>query len=251
MVWAAASLALVAFALPLVGLGARVPWGRAIATLDDPVARDALLLSMVVSFSAVAIGLVLGVPLGWMLARVRSRAVGVVARAVVLIPVLLPPVVGGVALMAALGRAGLVGGALERVGIVLPFTTAGTIVAVSFVSVPLLVLAAEAGFRGVDPRLEAAASTLGARPWTVLRRVTLAGAAPAIAAGAVLTWARALGEFGASITFAGNLRGRTQTLPLAVYELLGADPDGALAVSALLVVVAIVLLVLLRGGVRR
>jgi molybdate transport system permease protein len=157
----------------------------------------------------------------------------------VILPLVLPPVVGGVGLLAALGRRGLAGPALELLGVRLPFSTAGAAVAAAFVAFPILVLAVEAGLRQIDPRLEQAAATLGAGPWTVLGRVTLPLLRPQIVAGCLLAWARALGEFGATITFAGNLRGRTQTLTLLVYEKLQVDPEGAMLIAILLVLLSV------------
>ncbi|HEY6566543.1 MAG TPA: molybdate ABC transporter permease subunit, partial [Actinomycetota bacterium] len=191
----------------------------------------------------------LGVPLAWILARSNMPGRSIL-RAVVVLPVVLPPVVGGIGLLQALGREGVVGRWLyESVGIQLTFTIWGAIVATTFVSMPLVVLATEAGLRSLDPRYERAAATLGASSWYTMRRVTLPMLAPAVAAGAVLCWARALGEFGATITFAGNLAGRTQTLPLAVYEARQTDPGGAIFLSLLLVVLSLVVLVAMRGRI--
>jgi molybdate transport system permease protein len=232
--------------LPVVALVIRAPWGRFIETLSGEGARTALRLSLEVSLAATVLSLLFGVPLAWVLARTRFRGRSVV-RAMVVLPVVLPPVVAGVGLLAALGRRGLVGGWLERVAdIQLTFTTWGAIAAATFVSMPLVILAAEAGFRATDVRYEQAAAVLGAKPWYALRHVVLPMAAPQIAAGAVLAWARALGEFGATITFAGNLEGRTQTVPLAVFQRLQTDPEGAIALSLVLVAVCIVVLVALR-----
>jgi molybdate transport system permease protein len=159
----------------------------------------------------------------------------------------LPPVVGGVALLLAFGRRGLLGQWLDRtLGVSLPFTTAGVVLAEAFVAMPFLVLAAEAGFRSADLRLEEAARTLGARRLTVFRRVTVPAVRPSLVAGAVLCWARALGEFGATITFAGNFPGRTQTTPLKVYLLLESNPEAAVALSLLLLAVSLTVLVALR-----
>jgi len=192
---------------------------------------------------------VFGVPLAWILARgtFRGRAI---LRALVILPLVLPPVVAGVGLLQALGRRGIVGGWLERIaGIQLTFTTAGAVVAATFVSIPLVVLSVEAGFRSVDPRFERAAAVLGAKPGYTLRRVILPMVAPQLVAGAVLAWARALGEFGATITFAGNLEGRTQTLPLAVFQTLQTDQEGAIALSLVLVILSICVLVALRNRI--
>lgn len=196
--------------------------------------------------AATAFSFVVGVPLAWLLARAPFRGRGLV-RARVTLPVVLPPVVGGVALLLAFGRRGLVGKYLyEWTGLSLPFTTAGVIVAETFVAMPFLVVTVEGALRGMDRRLEDAAATLGASRLLVLPRVTLPAIAPSLVAGAVLTWARALGEFGATITFAGNFPGRTQTMPLAVYVALETDLDGAIALSLVLLVVSVAVLVLLR-----
>jgi molybdate transport system permease protein len=233
-------------ALPLLGLLGQAPWGDAWATLTSPVATAALRVSLLVSVSATAIAFVLGFPLAWVLARTSFPGRSVV-RAIVVLPLVLPPVVAGVGLLAALGRRGFAGRALETVGVSLPFTTAAAILAAAFVSFPLLVLAVEAGIRSLDPRLERAALAMGASPWYVLRRVTFPLLLPQLAAGLVLAWARALGEFGATITFAGNLRGVTQTLPLAVFEEGQTDPRAAIVVSLLLVAMSLAVLVALRG----
>jgi molybdate transport system permease protein len=235
--------------LPAIALAVRAPWGRLLEILSGPGARIALRLSLEVSLAATASALVLGVPIAWVLARGEFRGRTLV-RALVISPIILPPVVAGVGLLMALGRRGLVGSWLDRVlGVQLTFSTAGAIVAATFVSMPLVVLAAEAGFRGLDPRYEQAAAVLGAKPGYALRRVVLPMAAPQLAAGAVLAWARALGEFGATITFAGNLQGRTQTVPLAVFQLSQTDQKGAIALSLVLVVLSIGVLVALRGRI--
>ena len=244
LVLAGAGVALVA--LPLVGLLIRAPWSEAARTLRSETAVVALRLSLVVSVSATLLAAVLGVPLAWILARASFPGRAVV-RAVVILPLVLPPVVGGVGLLAALGRRGLLGGVLGRLGIHLPFTTAGAVVAAAFVSFPLLVLAVEGGLQGLDGRLEQAAATMGASRSYVWRRVTLPLIAPQIRAGLVLAWARGLGEFGATIMFAGNLRGTTQTLPLAVFERAQTDPGGAIVLSLVLVGLSLGVLVGLRG----
>ena len=232
--------------LPVAVLVARAPWGRFGDVLAGEGAQMALRLSLEVSLAATALSVLFGVPLAWVLARREFRGRSVL-RAMVVLPIVLPPVVAGVGLLEALGRRGMVGGWLDRTfGIQVTFTTTGAIVAATFVSMPLVVLAAEAGFRGLDRRFEQAAGVLGASPGYTLRRVVLPMTAPQLAAGAVLAWARALGEFGATITFAGNLQGRTQTVPLAVYQQLQTDRDGAVALSLVLVVVSIAVLVALR-----
>jgi molybdate transport system permease protein len=232
--------------LPLVGLLQRTPWTRMGTLLLAPDVGTALRLSLECSVAAVALSLLLGVPLAWMLARVHFPGRPLV-RALVTLPMVLPPVVGGVALLLAFGRRGFVGEALERLtGLTLPFTTAGAVLAEAFVAMPFLVVAVEAGLRQVDRRYEEAAATLGAGPWTRFWRVTLPLVAPSLGAGAALCWARALGEFGATITFAGNFPGKTQTMPLAVYIALETNPDGAVALSVILLVVSLVVLVGLR-----
>ena len=208
--------------------------------------RTALRLSLEASLAAVALCLLFGLPLAWVLARLEFPGRRLL-RALTILPMVLPPVVGGIALINAFGRRGLVGQYLERwFHIVLPFTTKGAIVAEAFVAMPFLVITAEAAFRSLDRAYEDAARTLGANRWTVFRRVTLPLAGPALAAGTVLCWARALGEFGATITFAGSFPGRTETMPIAVYYALENDPDAAIALSLVLLVVSITVLVSLR-----
>jgi molybdate transport system permease protein len=234
------------FALPLAGLLWRAPWSSAWDELSSQPAKDALRLSLVTSLCATAVALVLGVPLAWVQARVDYPGKRFV-RALTTLPMVLPPVVGGVALLLALGRRGIVGSQLDRAGVHLPFTTAGAVIAEAFVAMPFLVLTLEAAFHSADQRLEDAARTLGAGRFTVFRRVTLPLVAPSLVAGTVLCWARALGEFGATITFAGNLQGSTQTLPLFVFvKLQGSDPDSAIVLSLLLLAVSLAVLVGLR-----
>jgi molybdate transport system permease protein len=234
------------FVLPLVALLQRTPWSSLFDELGTSSARTALRLSLVCSISATAIALVLGVPLAWVLARVDFAGRRLV-RALVLLPMVLPPVVGGVALLLAFGRRGFAGQWLDQwFGIRLPFTTAGAIVAETFVAMPFLVITVEAALRGMDRRYEDAAATLGAGRLAVFRRVTLPLIWPSLIAGTALCWARALGEFGATITFAGNLEGKTQTMPLAVYLALQDQPETAIALSVVLLVVALTVLVTLR-----
>ncbi len=233
-------------AVPLLGLLLRTPWARLPELLSSPIALEALRLSLVCSLGATALAIVMGVPLAWVLARSRISGKTFV-RALVTLPLVLPPVVGGVALLLAFGRRGVVGQYLyDWFGIQLPFSTAGVIIAEAFVARPFLVITLEGAIRSADPRFDEAAATLGAGRWTVLRRVTLPLIAPALIAGTVLAWARALGEFGATITFAGNLPGVTQTLPLAVYAALDTDRDAAIALSLVLLVASLAVLLLLR-----
>lgn len=239
-------LGVAVFALPIAGLLGRTPWTDLPRLMAGEVVTDALRLSVLTSLAATAISAVLGVPLAWLLARVDFPGHSLV-RGLVTLPLVLPPVVGGAALLFALGRRGLFGAPLyETTGLVLPFSVWGVVLANTFVAMPFLVITVEGGLRNLDQRFEGAAATLGARRWTVLRRVTLPMIAPALAAGLVLTWARALGEFGATITFAGNLQGRTQTLPLAVFVALETDRDTAIAISLVMVAVSLVVLVALR-----
>src|SRR5215475_11159467 len=233
--------------VPLIGLIIRAPWGTLGARLTEPDSLAALRLSIVTATITTAVCLVTGVPVAFVLAR--SRFVGQrLVRALVTLPLVLPPVVGGVALFAAFGRRGIIGIWLDRwFGIELPFTTTAVVMAQAFVALPFLIIAVEGALRGADTRFEEAAATLGASRWTTFRRVTLPLVAPGVAAGSVLCWARALGEFGATITFAGNLPGTTQTMPLEVYLLLQTDPDGATLLSLILVAVSIIVLVSLRG----
>lgn len=232
--------------LPLVALLVRAPWSTLPAELARPEVIAALRLSLLCSFAATALCLPLGIPLGWMLATSRSPGARVL-RAIVTLPMVLPPVVAGVALLLAFGRRGLVGAPLlETFGISIPFSAVAVVLAEAFVALPFLVIAVEAGVRQLDPRYEEAAAVLGARPWRRLATVTLPLLAPSLAAGATLCWARALGEFGATITFAGNLPGVTQTLPLAVYLALETRPDGAIALSLLLLAVSVLVLAVLR-----
>ena len=243
-----AIIAVAVLALPLVGLLQRTPWSTLGTRLGETATLEALRVSVVVSLLAAAVSMVLGLPLAWVLARLTFRGRALV-RAIVLLPMVLPPVVGGIALFFALGRKGLVGRALQDwFGVdTLIGTTAGAVIAAAFVSMPFFVITAEAGLRQLDPRLESAASTLGAGRWTVLRRITLPLLAPSLAAGATLSWARALGEFGATITFAGNHPGRTRTLPLAIAQANEAgQPEAAIAMSVLLIGVSLVILIGLR-----
>lgn len=243
-----AGVALLFFVLPLVGLISRISPGQLVAQLGSPVVRMALGLSLEVSMIALVLSLVLGLPLAYVLARVEFPGRRL-ARGLVTLPMVLPPVVGGMALMAAFGRRGLLGEWLAGVGVELPFTMAGTVMAVTFVSLPFLVTTLEAGIAGVDRRLEQAAATLGASRWRIFRTVTLPAIRPALAAGMALCWARGLGEFGATITFAGNRAGRTQTMPLAIYEAINVDMEAAITLGLVLLAVSLILLVGLRGHI--
>ncbi|MGK8490087.1 molybdate ABC transporter permease subunit [Nocardia asiatica] len=241
------AVAALAFLLvPLLGLLWRAPWRTLPERLAAAEVGEALRLSLLCASLATVICLVFGIPLAWLLARGEVPGSGVI-RALVTVPLVLPPVVGGVALLLVLGRRGLVGRYLyEWFGVALPFTTAGVVIAEAFVAMPFLVIAVEGALRAADPRFEEAAATLGASRWLTFRRVTVPSVLPGIVAGAVLCWARALGEFGATITFAGNFPGRTTTMPLAVYLALETDPDDAIVLSLVLLGVSVAVLVALR-----
>ncbi|MFB7169255.1 ABC transporter permease [Streptomyces sp. NPDC056254] len=233
--------------MPLIGILVRTPWGELVEHLGSPGVVQALKLSLVVSLWALGLSLLLGVPLAWLLARVDFRGKALV-RSLVLLPMVLPPTVGGVALLLGFGRRGLLGPWLEDVfGITLPFHTSGAVVAATFVAMPFLVISLEGALGGLRRSYEETAASLGASPVRVFATVTLPMVAPGLIAGAALTWARALGEFGATITFAGNLPGTTQTLPLQVYLLLQDQPEAATSVSLLLLAIAMAVLIALRG----
>src|SRR5262245_55571074 len=241
-----AALGLGFLVLPLVGLVIRAPWDTLLQRLSEPGVLTALRLSLQTATVATLVCIVVGVPLAWLLARVPFPGLRL-ARALVIVPLVLPPVVGGVALLLVFGRRGVVGAWLDRAfGFTLPFTTTGVVVAEAFVAMPFLVIAVEGALRGADTRYEEAAATLGARRWTTFTHVTLPLVAPGITAGAVLCWARALGEFGATITFAGDLPGVTQTMPLAVYLALETDMQAAIVLSLILLTVSVTILVALR-----
>ena len=239
------ALALALVLLPLSGLLARSPWQRLPHLLGSGPVRETLLLSLRCSLAAVLLSLLLGVPLAWLLARAPLPARRLV-RAVVTVPLVLPPVVGGIALLLAFGRNGLLGPVLVAAGATPAFTSYGVVLAETFVALPFLVLTVEGGIAGLDERHEQIAASLGARPLRVFLTVTLPLVAPAVAAGAALAWARALGEFGATITFAGSLPGTTQTVPLAAYALLQDDPPAAYALSLLLLAVSVLLVLAVR-----
>jgi len=241
-----AGLGLAFLVLPLAGLLIRAPWSTLPQRLTEPGVLTALRLSLQTATLATLLCLALGVPLAWLLARVEFPGRRLV-RALVTVPLVLPPVVGGIALLLVFGRKGILGVWLDQAfGITLPFTTTGVILAEAFVAMPFLIIAVEGALRGSDTRYEEAAATLGARRWTTFTHVTLPLVAPGIAAGAVLCWARALGEFGATITFAGNFPGRTQTMPLAVYLALETDLDSAIVLSLILLTVSVTILAALR-----
>ena len=243
---APAALAAAFLLLPLLALLIRAPWSNLAHLLAADDVVTPLRLSLETATLATVASLLLGVPLAWVLARMDFRGRGVL-RALVTVPLVLPPVVGGVALLLAFGRNGVVGRWLfDATGYSLPFSLTAVVVAETFVALPFLVLSVEGSLRGLDPRYDEAAATLGASRWYAFSRVTLPMVTPGVAAGAVLCWARALGEFGATITFAGNFPGTTQTMPLKVYVALQDDPEGAIALSLVLLVVSVAILALLR-----
>jgi molybdate transport system permease protein len=246
LLWLPATLALALVVLPIVGLVTRTNLADLPALVTSPSALAALELSLRTAAASTVLCLVLGGPLAVVLARSRMPGIRLL-RAIVLLPLVLPPVVGGLALLYLLGRNGFAGRFVDLVfGYRIPFTTVAVVIAQTFVAMPFLVVALEGALRTAGERYETVAATLGARPWTVFRRVTVPLLLPAVGSGLVLSFARALGEFGATITFAGSLQGVTRTLPLEVYTLGETDVDGAVALSLLLVVVAIVVIAVAR-----
>lgn len=241
-----AVVALAFLLLPLAALLVRAPWRTLPTALVSPEVLQALRLSLVCATLATLLCLVLGIPLAWLLARARFPGRSLV-RALVTVPLVLPPVVGGVALLLLLGRRGLLGQHLDAwFGLTIPFTTTAVVLAEAFVALPFLVIAVEGALRGADARYEDAAATLGASRFTVFRRVTLPMVAPGVVAGAVLCFARALGEFGATITFAGSFPGVTRTMPLSVYLALETEPEAAIVLSLVLLLVSVLVLATLR-----
>ena len=243
--WLPAALGLALIVLPVAGLFTRVDPIRLPALLTSPAALDALELSVWTGLISTALSLVLGGPLALVLARSGMRGMRVV-RGLVLLPLVLPPVVGGLALLYLLGRTAPLGQVLDVVGVRLPYTTAAVVLAQTFVAMPFLVVGLEGALRTAGARYERVAATLGAGPWLAFRRVTVPLLLPALGSSLVLTFARALGEFGATITFAGSLQGTTRTLPLAIYTTAQSDVDAAVAMSLLLVVVALLVIVVAR-----
>lgn len=241
------ALVAVAFlVLPFAGLLISAPWAEMGQRLRDPGVLSALWLSLVTATVATVVSVLFGVPLAWLLARTEFPGRRFI-RALVTVPLVIPPVVGGVALLIVLGRNGILGTHLDAwFGLTIPFTTAAVVMAQVFVAMPFLVISVEGSLRGADRRYEEAAATLGASRTTVFTRVTLPMVLPGIGAGAILCWARALGEFGATITFAGNFPGSTQTMPLAVYMAMQRDPEAAIVLSLVLLLVSLAVLVTLR-----
>jgi molybdate transport system permease protein len=237
----AAAVALAFLALPVIAMFTRVPPGTLVRLLSNGVVTDALVVSLKTTAIAEALILLFGTPLAYLLATRRFRGRALLVTLVEL-PLVLPPAVAGIGLFAALGRSGLLGSTLDAFGLQIPFTLTAVVLAITFVASPLYVRTGIAAFEAVDPNLVAASRTLGARPAKTFFRVALPLARGGLAAGAALAFARALGEFGATIMFAGSLRGVTQTLPLAIYDEFSLDFDTALAMGALLVVVSLALL---------
>ena len=225
--------------LPLVAMLTRVNWGEFIPLVTSESSLAALWLSLRTSIAATLLCIVFGIPMALVLARSRFPGQRLL-RSLVLLPLVLPPVVGGIALLYTFGRRGLLGTTLEFLGIDIAFSTTAVVMAQTFVALPFLVLSLEGALRTVGTRFEAIGATLGARPTTVLRRITLPLVLPALISGAVLSFARALGEFGATLTFAGSLQGTTRTLPLEIYLQREVDPDAAVALSLVLIVVAVI-----------
>lgn len=244
-----AGIALAFLVLPLVALVIRVPWGQIGQIVVGNGVVQSLALSLGAGLAATVLSVVFGVPLAWVLARSVewNPVLRRLLRAFVTVPLVLPPVVGGIALVLLLGRTGLIGAFLRAwFGIQIPFTTPAVVISETFVAMPFLVLSVEGALRGADRRLEDAAETLGASRWMIFRRITLPLIAPGVAAGAVLSFARALGEFGATITFAGDFPGVTRTMPIAAYIALESDPGSAYVIALILLVVAVGVLFALR-----
>ncbi|MGN7133917.1 ABC transporter permease [Rhodococcoides corynebacterioides] len=242
-----AGVGLALVALPLLAIVLSVEWSRFPSLVTSDSSRAAMLLSLRTSAAATGLCVLLGVPLALVLSRSRGRAAAI-TRAVVLLPLVLPPVVGGLALLYAFGRRGLLGEHLNALGIDIAFSTTAVVLAQTFVALPFLVVGLEGALRTAGTRYEQVASTLGAPPTTVLLRVTLPLVLPGLASGAVLAFARALGEFGATLTFAGSLQGVTRTLPLEIYLQRETDPDAAVALSVVLVLVAVAVVLATGAG---
>ena len=233
-------------ATPVVSLLWRVPWSRMPSLLTEQVVRDALLLSLLSSVLAAFVAVTVGIPVALLLSRMEG-VLASVTRALIMLPMVLPPVVGGAALLFAFGRKGTLGSALEEVtGLVLPYSLGGVVLANAFVALPFVVLTIEGSLRSLDPRFELAAASLGANEFKTTVRVVLPMVRGSLVAAGFLAWARALGEFGATITFAGNIPGRTQTLPLAVFVAMETDQEAALAMSVVLILISLGVLLTMR-----
>ncbi|MGP9746768.1 ABC transporter permease [Brachybacterium sp. AOP29-B2-41] len=234
--------------LPLVSMALRVQWGSFGELISSESSLAALRLSLQTSTISAALCVLLGVPMSLLLARAEFRGLSLL-RSVVLIPLVLPPVVGGIALLYTFGRQGLLGQQLEVLGLQIAFSTTAVVLAQTFVALPFLVISFEGTLRTSGTRYEVAAASLGARPSRVLLRVTLPLVAPALLSGTVLSFARALGEFGATITFAGSLQGTTRTLPLEIYLQRESDPEAAVALSFVLMIIAVLVIAAARRRV--
>lgn len=245
-VFVPAALGALFVVLPLVAIVLRIDWSNFVPLVTSESSRTALMLSVKTASMSTVLCVVFGVPMALVLARTQFPGLSVL-RALVLLPLVLPPVVGGIALLYTFGRLGLLGEQLEGWGISIAFSTTAVVLAQTFVSVPFLVVSLEGALRTSGREFETVAATLGARPTTVLRRVTVPLVLPGLVSGAVLAFARALGEFGATLTFAGSLQGKTRTLPLEIYLQRETDADAAVALSLLLIVVAAVIVVAARG----
>lgn len=243
-----AALGALLIVLPLVAVIARVDWPEFIPLITSESSIAALLLSLKTAVASTLLCVVFGVPIAIVLAR-ASFAGQRIVRSLVLLPLVLPPVVGGIALLYTFGRRGLLGQSFDLLGVSIAFSTTAVVLAQTFVAIPFLILSLEGALRTAGTRFEGVASTLGARPTTVFRRITLPLIVPALLSGAILSFARALGEFGATLTFAGSLQSVTRTLPLEIYLQLQTNPDAAVALSLVLVAVAILVVGLAyRGG---
>lgn len=242
-IYAVAALGALFILLPLVGMVAQVNWGQFLPLISSESSVAALLLSLKTAAASTVLCLIFGVPLALLLARARFFGQRIL-RALILLPLVVPPVVGGLALLYTFGRSGLIGKSLQLAGITIAFSSTAVIMAQTFVALPFLVLSLEGALRTAGHKYEAVAATLGARPWTVLRRVTVPLVLPGLVSGAVLSFARSLGEFGATLTFAGSLQGVTRTLPLEIYLQRETDPDAAVALSFLLIAVAVLVVAL-------
>ncbi|WP_082357943.1 ABC transporter permease [Arthrobacter alpinus] len=242
-VFAVAAVGALFILLPLCGMVAKVNWGQFSALITSESSLDALLLSLKTATASTALCILVGVPLALVLARAQFAGQRIL-RALILLPLVVPPVVGGLALLYTFGREGLIGRQLNLLGIDIAFSTTAVVMAQAFVALPFMVLSLEGSLRTAGQKYEAVAATLGARPSTVLRRITLPLVLPGLVSGAVLAFARSLGEFGATLTFAGSLQGVTRTLPLEIYLQRETDPDAAVALSFLLIAIALVVVAL-------
>jgi molybdate transport system permease protein len=243
---AIAIFAVAVIAIPIIGLFVRVPWTRMGELWSNDTATSALVITLQTSLLATAFCILLGVPLAWAMSNTSEKARAIM-RAIVTVPVVLPPVVGGIALLSAVGRKGVFAGFLSSVGISLPFTQTAVVLSQLFVAMPFLVLAVESQFRTMDRGVIDAARVMGFGPFRTFIQVVLPMTKSSVIAGAILAWARAVGEFGASITFAGSMKAKTQTLPMAVYELLERDWELAMGLSVVMVLFAVAIIFGLRS----